>query len=152
MNYRLFVKTSAEGTKYSVLGFLLLIYFVIYATSPLSYTFAAGKVAEKVCTANGKTALGNNFNIFLLELVCARIDAKKNTDLPNSGLRVLIRKARATLPENAASMFAPLGVLTSFAYISSFPYNSSSRLPAYSSGQRPVCQGATQHSGLSPPA
>jgi hypothetical protein len=151
MNYTLFVKRSAERNEYSVLGCLLLVYFVIYAISPLSYTYTVSKIAERVCAAKGKTDLEKNFSIFLLEAICARIDAKKNIDQANSGVKVLVRKARAILPENASLTFAPLGILPLFAHICSLSDNSSSRLSAFSNGQHSVCEVDTQHSGLSPP-
>jgi hypothetical protein len=147
----LFVKTSARRNAYSVLGYLLLIYFAIYATSPLSYSFAVSKISERVYPAKGKTDLGKNFSIFLLEVICARIDAKKDIDQANSGVKVLIRKARAILPETADSTFAPSGILTLFTFLSSLSDNSSSRLSAYSNGQHFACDVDTRHSGLSPP-
>ncbi len=148
MSNSLFVKTSAERNKHSAVGYLLLIYFVIYAISPLSYT--TNKTAEGICAAKRPSDSETNLNIFLLEVICSKMDAK-NTDHASSTGRVLTKKIRAILPEDANSIFEPLGLATSFAYISSLSDTSSSGLPVCGNKQNAVCELNPLHSGPAPP-
>jgi len=153
MSYPLFVKKVANRSNHSVLGYLLLIYFVVYAISPLSCSYTVSKIADSIYTANGASGSETKLDIFLLKVICARIDAKKNVDQANSRVMILIRKARAILPENANSVFAPLGILILFAFIALRSDNSSSRLSAYLQNvAREFNEFNPLHSGPAPPS
>lgn len=137
--------------KRSVLCSLLLVYFVLYAVSPLSYTYTAGKIVDKICGTNGPSAFAENLNIFLLEVICAKIDAKKDADQTNSTVRVLISKARAILPESTNLRSSPLDSVSLSEYVTSCRYNFLSGIVAYSSEQHPTCEFNPLHSGSAPP-
>ena len=140
---------SSNRNKRSILSALLLVYFVVYAMSPLCGTYTGKKIVDGICTANGTSYSGENLNILLLEIICARIDVKK--DQSHSTVRVLIRKARAILPENVNLSFASLGLVTLFEDISSLFDNSSSRLLAPLNEQKVILECDLLHSGPSPP-
>jgi hypothetical protein len=138
--------------KHSVLCYLLLAYFVVYAISPLSYTYTAGKLVDKICGTNGSLASAENFNIFLLEVICAKIDAKNDADQSDSTVMVLIRKARAILPENTNLRSIPLDSVTISEYVTSRFSNSLSKIAAHSSEQHSICEFNPLHSGPAPPS
>ena len=144
--------TNMPRNKHSVLCSLLLSYFVVYAISPLSCTYTAGKLVDKLCGANGESATAEGLNIFLLEVLCAKIDARKDVDQPNSSVRVLIRKARAILPENTSVRSIPLDSVTISEHGTLRFYNSQSMIAAYSGEQHSICECNPLHSGPAPPS
>jgi len=148
---QIFINTSFKKSKQVILSSLFLIYYVVYAISPLSYTYSVKKIVDRIGDANGVSASLNNLNIFLLEVICAKIDPTKEIDHANSTVRVLIRKARAILPENASVKFAPLENLLLFGHITPFFDNSSSRLLVSSDKGNSTWGFNPLHSGPAPP-
>ena len=148
---KVFLNANSKKNKQVILSSLFLIYYVVYAISPLSYTFSVKKIVDRIGAAKGITASLNNLNILLLETICAKIDPKKETDHANSTARVLIRKTRAILPENINSRVAPLGTHTLFEDVCSLSDNSVSGRLVYSRQQKSGWQFNALHSGLSPP-
>ena len=78
---QVFVNTDFKKNKQVILSSLFLIYYVVYAISPLSYTFSVKKIVDRIGAANKMSASFNNLNIFLLEVICAKIDPTKDIDL-----------------------------------------------------------------------
>ena len=148
---QIFINTSFKKNKQIILSFLCLIYFIVYAISPLSYSYTVKKIVDTICNANEASDPGKSLNIFLLEVICAKIDTKKDVGQSNSTVTVFIRKARAILPEIVNSRFAPVGNLTLFADASSHSYNSSSRGLVSFNQQKVRWQSNPLYSGLSPP-
>ncbi len=138
--------------KHSVLCCLLLVYFVVYAVSPLSYTYTAGKIVDKICGTNGSSAFAETLNIFLLEVICAKIEAKNDADQTNSTARVLIRKARAILPENTNLRSSPFDSVSLSGYVTSCCYSSLSKVVDHSNEQHSTCEFNPLHSGPAPPS
>lgn len=148
---RIFVNTNFKKNKQVILSSLLLIYYVVYAISPLSYTFSVKKIVDRIGAANRMSVSFNNLNILLLEVICAKIDPTKDIDLAKSTVRILIRKTRAILPETVNLRLSPLGNLTLLKdFCLLFDNFSSSRLFS-SKQQKARCQFNPLHSGLSPP-
>ena len=143
--------TGFRKNKQTIICCLFLIYYIVYAISPLSSTYTYKNIVEGISTANGTADPQKRLNIFLLELIYSRIDAKKDADQNNETERVLIRKARAILPENANSRFAPLVTLALFEGLNLLSDNSVSGSLVSSNQQKPKWQFNTLHSGLSPP-
>ena len=148
---QIFVNTRFKKNKQVILSSLFLIYYVFYAISPLSYTYSGKKIIDRIGDATGVSASLNNLNIFLLEVICAKIDPTKEIDHANSTVRVLIRKARAILPENASVKFAPPTKLLLFGHIARFFDNSSSRLLVSSDRGNSIWGVNLLHSGPAPP-
>jgi hypothetical protein len=152
MNHRRFIETASHRTNHVVFGYLLLAYFALYAISPLSSTFTVIKPVDKINATNGMSQSETEISIFLLEVICAKIDAKKDFDSGNSRVRILIRKVRAILPESAGSDLIPFGILTSLAYLISIPDNFASKL-SYRLTTRDIgCAFNLLHSGPAPPS
>jgi hypothetical protein len=148
---QIFVTRSFKKNKRVILSSLCLIYFVVYAISPLSYTYTVKKIVDTIRTAHETPDSGKSVNIFLLEVICAKIDTKKDVGQSNSTVTVFIRKARAILPEIINSKFASIGNLTLIEDVSSHSYNSSlGRLVSFNQ-QKVRWQSNPLHSGLSPP-
>lgn len=148
---QIFANTSFKKNKQLILSSLFLIYYVVYAISPLSYSINVKKKVDRIGDANGMSASLNNLNIFLLEVICAKIDTKKDFDQSNSTVTVFIRKARAILPENASVKFPTLENLLLFAHITPFFDNSSSRLLVSSDQWNSIWGFNPLHSGPAPP-
>ena len=148
---QVFVNTNFKKNKQVILSSLFLIYYVVYAISPLSYTFSVKKIVDRIGEANEMSASLNNLNIFLLEVLCSKIDSTKKIDDTDSTVMVLIRKSRAILPENADVKFAPLENLLLFGHITPFIDNPSSRLLVSSDKGNSIWGFNPLHSGLSPP-
>lgn len=148
---RIFVNTNFIKNKQVFLSSLLLVYYVVYAISPLSYSFSVKKIVDRIGVANRMNASFNNLNILLLEVICSKIDPKKESDHTNSTVRVLIRKTRAILPDNFNLRLAPLGNLTLFEDFCLLFDNFSSRRLFSSKQQKSRWQFNPLHSGLSPP-
>jgi hypothetical protein len=148
---QIFVITSFKKNKQVILSSLCLIYFFVYAISPLSYTYTVKEIVDTICTANETFDSGKNPNIFLLEVICAKIDTKKKISQINSTVTVFIRKARAILPEIVNSRFASVETLKLSEDISSLSDNSSSRQLVSFNQQKFRWQFNPPHSGLSPP-
>src|SRR5574340_791302 len=96
---RTFVNSSFKKNKQIILSSLLLIYYIVYAISPLYYTLNVRKIADRSVAADRTSVSFNNLNIFLLEVICLKIDPAEESDHADSTVRILIRKIRAILPE-----------------------------------------------------
>ncbi len=131
---------------------LLLFYFAFYAISPLSYTYTAGKIADSICGANGPSSFQDNLNIFLLEVIFSKMDAKKDADQTDSTARVFLRKARAILPENTNLRSIPLDSITLSEGVTLCFYHPVSRIAAYSNRQHSGCEVNPLYSGPAPPS
>ena len=148
---QVFINTAFKKNKQVILSSLFIIYYVVYAVSPLSYTYTVKRIVEGISAANRTTGPQKKLSIFLLELVYSGINAKKDVDQNSSTERVLIRKTRAILPENTNSRFAPLGTHALFEDVCSLSDNSVSGRLVYSNQQKSGWQFNALHSGLSPP-
>ncbi len=146
------VKTISDKNKQSLICCLFLAYFVCYAISPLSLTFTAKKIAGDEYAANDSRTSYSSLRIFLLELICSRIDEKKDAGQSDSKARVLIRKARAVLRENVYSRFLPARHWALHDNVPALFDNSSSGLLAFSNVQATFFGFNNLHSGLSPPS
>ena len=148
---RVLAHTNFKKNKQAILSYLFLIYYVVYAVSPLSYTFSAKKVVDSIDYANRMSAPLSNLSIFLLEVICAKIDPIKAIDHTNSAGSVLIRKSRAILPENTSLKLTPSENLLLLVHIIQFIDNYSPRLlvPYYKRTSRHRVN--PLHSGHAPP-
>ena len=148
---RVLAYTAFKKNKQAIISCLFLIYYIVYAISPLSYTYSVKTIVKGISAEKGTPYPQKRLNIFLLELICSKIDANKDVDQNNATDRVLIRKTRAILPENTNSRVAPVGTLTLFEGFCLLSDNSVSGSLASSNQQKSRWQFNALHSGLSPP-
>jgi hypothetical protein len=141
---------KSHGKKY-IFSLLFLLSFLIYAVSPLSYPFAAKWSSRSARSADRAHHL-HNLNILFWELICAKLDSKKDHPDADSTSRVLFRKARAILPQDANSrIFCLEDVVVSENHAVFLAASlSGSSIPLDELEQRQVYLSA--HSGLSPPS
>lgn len=149
---QILANTNFKKNKQPILGYLFLIYYVVYAVSPLSYTYTVKRIVEGISTANGTSGPQKRLNIFLLELICSKLDSKKDLDQNNATDRVLIRKSRAILPESASVKLTPSENLLFLGHIMPFFDNSSSRLLVSSDEGNSSLRVNPLHSGPAPPS
>ncbi|MGO9015424.1 MAG: hypothetical protein ACLQF0_10630 [Dissulfurispiraceae bacterium] len=150
MDYQRVVTTGFKKNKQIVLSSLFIIYYVVYAISPLSYTYDVKRIVGDIGDADGMSASLNNFSIFLVEVVCDQIDSVNEFDHTNSTVTVLISKKRAVLPDNASVKFAPSENLWLFGHITIF-FASRSRLLVSSDDGNSSLEFNPLHSGPAPP-
>lgn len=87
--------------KINISKILFLLYFLVYAISPLSHTLTPQN-SYQLHSSNELNASTNNLRIFMWEIIFSKLtgsDESRN-DHDSSENRVLLRKARAILPEN----------------------------------------------------
>ena len=109
--------------KQNISRVLFLIYFSIYAVSPLSHTLTLQNDLE-LYSSNRSNHSTNNLHIFVWEIIFSKLTRWNETsnDHEGTGVRTLIRKARAILPEDIskkssslqkASLIEPMSFYTS---------------------------------------
>lgn len=152
MNYAMFIKKRLDKNKQSFIHCLVLLYFIWYAMSPLSATFSIKKIAHDEYAAGEAVASYKCLKIFLLELICSKIDEKEDAGQNNSTGRVLIRKTRVILPEDVHPRFLPLKYHALRDYIPLLFYNFLSGLSVSSDEQITAYEFYPLHSGPSPPS
>ncbi len=152
MTYQRIVTTGFKKHKQVILSSLFLVYFVVYAISPLSYTYDVKKIVGSVGYANGMSASLNSLTIFLVEVIRAQLDSMKELDHTNSTVTVLISKNRAVLPENVSIKFTPSENVWLFGQITLFFDNSRSRLFVSCEDGNSSLEFNPLHSGPAPPS
>ncbi len=152
MIYQTFVNTLFKKNKRFILSSLFLVYYVVYAISPLCYTCSVKRIVDGLDGASGMPASLHNLHIFLVEVICAKVDSINENDHANSTVRVLISKKRAVLPENAGVKYAPSENLCLLEHIASSFDSSPSRLPVSSGIGSSIGEFDPLHSGPAPPA
>jgi hypothetical protein len=100
--------TSRAG-KMQFFVFLFLIHFISYAASPLSYNFPGHRAGEHVSSPAEAPVPGKTIHIFLWELICAQLSVTQTDDNEDSPVRILIKKARAIIPQNIPAKLTPSG-------------------------------------------
>jgi hypothetical protein len=95
------MRMAREKNLQYVLRYLFLLYFPVYAISPLSQTLAPQTVRE-LYSSNRAIPSMNSLHIFVWEMIFSKLSGgdNDNNDHEGAGVRILIRKARAILPEN----------------------------------------------------
>lgn len=78
-----------------------LAYFLVYAISPLSRTLTPQNAPE-LASSNSANYSTSHLHIFIWEVIFSRLTHSydTNNDKEGAGVRVLIKKARAILPED----------------------------------------------------
>ena len=86
-----------------VFSLTVVIYFSIYAASPLIYICAKQKTTECFSATNTDCKYGPDLHIFLYEFVCSIVTSKSCHETSNPITGILLLKKRTVLSEDKAS-------------------------------------------------
>ncbi len=86
---------------------LFFFYFIVYAISPLTYTFPEPRDLEKNCESSPASPVVRGISLFLWELVMEKVVFPDEAEPDHTGDTVIIKKKRALLPKNAAAKLLP---------------------------------------------
>lgn len=87
---------------------LLVIYFLAYSISPLTYTLSDKQVPRSVYSTNKESASVKSVHILLWEFFIEKLSSMEENSHNDRNASILIKKKRALAPENAS------GKLSSF--------------------------------------
>jgi hypothetical protein len=135
-----------------IFSLVILFYFLIYAISPLSYTFTAGKALGSFSDAGKTHFISKNIGIFLWELICENLVSKKNIPHTGSTDRIFFKKARAILPEDFNAKIIHLEDISIAGSLPFLSVASPSGLPVLSDAAFPLQEYDHLYSGHSPPS
>ncbi len=93
--------------KNSIFILLFSIYFLSYAVSPLSYSLTEQNASENISSAGKAPWPAKNIRIFLWELICAQFSVAEDDTSTHSTFRILVKKARAVIPQNTLAKLTP---------------------------------------------
>lgn len=95
--------------KQNISRMLFLVYFSIYAVSPLSLTLTSQNALE-ICSSNSPNPPTKNLHIFMWEIIFSKLTKCNDTgnDHAGAGIKALIKKARAILPEDIGKISSSL--------------------------------------------
>lgn len=135
-----------------IFNLVVLFYFLIYAISPLSYTYTARKAFRNFGDADKPHCVSGNIDIFLWELISKDLVFRNHIPHSDSTDRIFFRKARAILPEDFNTRIVHLediSIAESLPVLSvSFP----SGLPVLLKAACPLQEYEHLYSGHSPPS
>jgi len=80
---------------------LFFLLFLFYAVSPLSCTYASTGTGEGL-REDAAASLTGNLKILVWEIICSKLSRSEDGGQAGADVKVLLKKARATLPEDAA--------------------------------------------------
>lgn len=135
-----------------IFSLVFLFYFLIYAISPLSYTFTAKKAFRSFSDAEKTHCISKNIDIFLWELICENLVSKKNIPHSDSTDRIFFRKARAILPEDFNTRIVHLEDISIAESLPVLSVSSPSGLPILSDAACLLQEYDHLYSGHSPPS
>jgi hypothetical protein len=91
---------------------LILVFFFIYAVTPIGISVGKGAVFEDVLTTGGPPSIARNIRLFLLELVASGLSADGDAG-QKADRKILLKKKRAVLSKGAGEIDQPLNALPS---------------------------------------
>ena len=86
--------------KKQVFKLLLVIYFLVYSISPVTYTFSDKQVREGIYSTNKKPSSIKSIHILLWELFIERLSSIEENSGNNGNASILVKKKRAIIPES----------------------------------------------------
>jgi hypothetical protein len=84
--------------------FFFLCYFILYAASPLTYTFPDKKIRESSLAGEVVSSDRTVIQVFLWEIIMDTVAQREEHAHELAGDTILIRKKRALLPESATTL------------------------------------------------
>jgi len=103
--------------KKQYLKLFLVIYFLVYSISPLTYTLSDKQVSESDYATNKKSSNIKSDQLLLPEFFIERVSSTEENAHNNRNASIIIKKKRAIVPENASgklSLFKNTSVLEGF--------------------------------------
>ncbi len=99
-----------KGRLFSSLFFF---YFIVYAISPLTYTFPDKKLCENGFEVSKASLAAKSIRVFLWEIIMGKVAARKDSahEQTNDDDTIIVRKKRALMSESAATLL-PFGPAT----------------------------------------
>jgi hypothetical protein len=136
-----------------ILYSLFLSYFLTYAVSPLSGQCPAITVTSNIGVLDNASSAVNKINIFFWDLVCSKLCRKYAGTPAEADVKLLMRKARAILPDDITKKIIPIeqDVSASSNDLHDFRY-AFSRIAISHDNQRPITLFNHLYSGHSPPS
>jgi hypothetical protein len=130
---------------------IFLFYFIVYAISPLSYSYTAKKITGNFSAADRTCCLSKDIDIFLWELACTELISRKAVSHPNSTATILLKKALIILPEDLNTKIVhseDVSVAEDCLAPVVYPLG---KLAIFFDGRGPIEEHRILHSGPSPP-
>lgn len=93
----------SRPNKRALFGLLYCVYFLLYATSPLSYSHAAEISLDNIDTWDKASLVSREIKLFFWELLCSEITLERAVPAPDTSFGVLLRKKRAVISDNGLS-------------------------------------------------
>ncbi len=85
-----------------ILKLFLVIYFLVYSISPLTYTLSAKPIPESSYATNKNSSTIKSVQILLWEFFTKRLSSPEENSRNNGNASILIKEKRAIAPENAS--------------------------------------------------
>ena len=82
---------------------LLVIYFLAYSISPLTYTLSHKQASEHICAPDKESSGIKSAQILLWESFMERLSSLEENPHSNGDASILIKKKRALAPENVSA-------------------------------------------------
>ena len=95
----------------------LVIYFLVYSISPLTYTLSDKQVPESIYVTHKQSSSIKSVHILLWEFFTKRLSSPEENSHSNGNASILIKEKRAIAPENASeklSLFKNMSVPEGF--------------------------------------
>jgi hypothetical protein len=89
-----------SNKKRHIFSMIFLVYFVVFAISPLSYPYTAKKMAQNFSAFDRTSCLSKGIDIFFVEFICAKLVSGKGVPHSAASSAIILRKERAVLPED----------------------------------------------------
>ena len=103
--YKHSIMTFTEEKKHTF-KLLLVIYFLLYSISPLTYTLSDKQIPESIHATNRKSSSIKNVHILLWEFFIERLSSPEENPRSPGQASILIKKKRALAPEDASGKLA----------------------------------------------
>jgi hypothetical protein len=142
---------NSYNKKY-IFSTIFLLYFIVFAISPLSYSYTARKMARNFSAPDKVFCLSKGIDIFFWELICKKLVSKNDISHSDSPATIFFRKARAILSEDITTKivhFEDVSVAKSYVAPVAYPL---SKLAILFDGQDPLQKHRPLLSGPSPPS
>jgi len=81
---------------------LLVIYFLVYSISPLTYTFSDKQVPERISATDRESSTIKSVHFLLWEFLIERVSSVEENSHNDGNANILIKKKRAIAPEKAS--------------------------------------------------
>ena len=86
-----------------IFSLAIVLYFSIYAASPLFYVYTKQRPSEGLYAVGTESAYGTNLHIFLYDLIYSTFNSKYSKENPEPIAGILLLKKRAVLSDDKAS-------------------------------------------------